>query len=305
MDSQTLAVSETDRRLYVGGSDVASIFGVSPWKSAFALYEEKIADEPPSWAIEPETEKRLRRGKRLEPWIMEMLEDEHGILVLRRNQRYTDAEYPFMSCEVDFEYTDDSSLCNGEIKTVSPFAAGEWGDEGTDEIPLYYCLQALWGLAITERPKTLIAGMIGADDLRVYFVNRDEELIVEMRRRVVEFWQEHVIKRVPPPPQDLQDTNKILARYGGFVSAGNEQVWHAVKRLKGIRAAEKRLKDAKEEYELSIKRHLVIAAESLGVPGKLDKAIINGPDGKKVCTVALQHRAGYTVGETDFIVVRT
>ena len=32
----------TDRTTYIGSSDVAAILGVSPWKSAFLLYQEKI-----------------------------------------------------------------------------------------------------------------------------------------------------------------------------------------------------------------------------------------------------------------------
>lgn len=294
-----------DRRGYLGGSDVASIFGVSPWKSAFDLWEEKTAPEfiPPQ--VEPEREKLYRRGKKLEPWVMELLEEERGITIMRRNQRYVDPEFEWMACEVDFEYMDNEGLCNGEVKTVSPFATSEWGAEGTDDFPIYYCLQSLWGLMITGRPKTMMAPLIGADDLRVYEVKRDEELIAEMRRRAIEFWNVNVIGRKAPDPQTQSDTLKILSKYGGFESQGSPEVWKAVKRLKGIRAAQKRLETAKDQQEMTIKKALVVEAEAMGVTDSPKKFIIHDESGKKLATLAMQHRSSYTVRETDFLVLRT
>lgn len=302
---EEVRLTPIDRRSFLGGTDIASLFEVSPWKTAYALWEEKTATEAPVEEIEPEREKRLRRGKKLEPWVLELLEEERGIFVQKRNQRYTDREHSFMSCEIDFEYMDDLGVCNGDIKTISPFAAGEWGQEGTDEIPLYYCLQFMWGLMITERPKTLVAAMIGADDMRVYEVRRDEDLIGEIRGRAVTFWRENIERGIPPPPENVRDTHKILAKYGGFVSPGNEQVWHSIRRLKGIKAAQSRLDKVKDQYEMDVKRFLVIEAEVAQIVDAPKKFQINGPDGKKMATLAMQHRSGYTVQPTDFLVLRT
>lgn len=57
-----------------------------------------------------------------------------------------------MRVEIDFEYMSDAGLSNGDVKTISPFAAAEWGEQETDEIPLYYCLQFDWGMMVTGRP---------------------------------------------------------------------------------------------------------------------------------------------------------
>jgi predicted phage-related endonuclease len=109
----------SDRRGFIGGSDVAAIFGLSPWQTPYDLWEQKTATEFVAPMIEPKREKMFRRGKRLEPWVVEMLEDERGIYVVRRNQIYYDAEFPWMRCEIDFEYMDDEhGICNGDIKTI-------------------------------------------------------------------------------------------------------------------------------------------------------------------------------------------
>src|SRR5262249_24409635 len=148
--------------------------------------------------------------------VIELLEEERGIFVQKRNQRYVDPECDFMTCEIDFEYMDDSGLCNGDVKTVSPFAAHEWGEEGTEQISLHYCLQFHWGLMITGRQKCLVGALIGADDLRVYEVTRDDQLISEIGQRASRFWTEHVLTGVPPASQTSSDAQKALAKYGGF-----------------------------------------------------------------------------------------
>jgi hypothetical protein len=157
---------------------------------------------------------------------------------------------------------------------------------------------------VTGRPKTLVGALIGADDLRVYEVSRDEEVIAEIRRRVCEFWNEHVLKGIPPPPQNANDTHKILSKYGGFVTPATPEICESVRRLRGIKAAEKRLKDAKEKYEFEIKGYLALQAEALGAKEQ-SKFVINGADGKKMVTFAKQERAGYTVEPNSFWVLRS
>lgn len=293
-----------DRRSTIGGSDVAAIFGVSPWKTAFDLYEEKTAAEFVQPTVEPQREKLFRRGKFLEPWVLKMLESERDIFIVKHNQRYEDPEYPWMSCEIDFEYQSDAGLCNGDVKTVSPFAAGDWGEEGTDDIPISYCLQFMFGLMVTGRPSCLVAVLIGADDLRVYEVKRDEELIAEIRRRVVQFWTDNVLAKVPPPPQTIGDTNKILFKHGGFVSPGDEVVWESVTKLREVKAQLKALESEKTEHELAIKRYLVVQAEAMQVVGSPKKFILNDSSGKALVTVGMQHRSAYSVPESDFLVMR-
>lgn len=294
-----------DRRGHLGGSDIAPIFGRSQWKSAYDLYEEKTAPEFIVPEVEPKREKLFKRGKRLEPWVIEMLEEEQGIFVQKRNQVHYDPEYPWMRAEIDFEYVDDSGMCNGDVKTVSPFAAAEWGAEGTDEIPLGYCLQFMWGMMITGNPKCLVAVLIGADDLRVYKVDRDEELITAMREKAIEFWTKHVIPKIPPPASTVSDIHKCLFKYGGFQVAWDEAIGESLRKLREIKASEKELKALKEEQELDIKRALLVKAEAAGLTDTPKKFVIQDMTGKRLASFSYEHRAGYAVKETDFWILRS
>lgn len=256
-----------NRQGFLGGSDTASIFGVSPWKTAYELWEEKTS----GWQQESSEarDKVLNRGKKLEPLVIEMLQEERDLWVCDRNVIHQDDEYPFLRCEVDFEYVIDEpgNIGNGDVKTVHPFAAKDWGEEGTDEFPIYYCLQFMHGLMVTGRKVCMVAALIGADDLRVYEVKRDEELIAEIRKREVSFWYDNIANRVPPPVQTSDDAAKMLSRFQGFSVEADEVTTRSLRIIKGIKAAEKKLEGKREELELSVKTTLVQAAVSKGIEG--------------------------------------
>ena len=247
MSAQIEEVLEMDRRTYIGGSDTAAILGVSPWKSKFALYQEKIGE----WQqeIKPEKERIFARGKRWEPIVIEMLIDEledrgHDVQVAGRNNRIKDSEHDFLAAEIDLELIVDGELINGEMKTVHPFASKDWGEQGTDEIPLYYTAQVLHGQMVTRRKKTVVAALIGADDLRVHFVDRDEEMIRIIRAREIEFWN-NVQNRIAPDPVTDDDICRLYRHDCGEILEADQELLDLVAQASNtksdLKAAETRL----------------------------------------------------------------
>lgn len=290
-----------DRRTFLGGSDIAALYEVSPWTTLYRLWEEKTAAEPTP--DDPSKQKIYNRGKKFEPLVMQMAEEERGIFIVRRNQRYDDAEFAFFSCEIDFEFMDDAGMCNGDVKTVSPFHNRGWGDVDTDEVPLHYCLQFLWGLMITGRPYTLVALLCGSDDLRFYVVKRDEELIADMRAKALHFWNHHVLGRIPPAAKTVADLTKAIARHKGFAIPATERALLAISRLRGIKAALTKLNSLEKQYQADIREQLLLAAETAGaIPS--DKYMILGTDGQPLVTLAEEHRSAYSVAATSFYTLR-
>lgn len=294
LTTRLIAPEKMNRKGFLGGSDIAAILGISPWKTAYELWKEKTTD----WheASTQERDKVLRRGKKLEPMVIEMLQEEHDVWVLERNQIHVDEEYPFLRAEIDFEYVMDSEVSkkdpsvtnvmvgNGDVKTVHPYAAGEWGAEGTDEFPAYYGAQFQFGLMVTRRIHTKVGALIGADDLRVYEVDRDEQIIAFIRKAAVDFWFNNVLAGVPPGIQSSEDASKVLSRFEGFAWAGNETVWNQLRDLKDLKAEQKRLEEKREGLEIAVKTALANAATDRGVPGDSQKFAILGPDGKPAVT---------------------
>lgn len=179
-----------DRRKFLGGSDIAAVLGISPYKTATDLWLDKT--KPP--VEDGRNRAAKRRGSRLEPYIVDMIREEHGLEIVARNQRYIDRDLPFMAAEIDAETQDE----NVEIKTVHPFKAKEWGELETDNLPLHYLAQVHHGLAVTRRQRCRVFALIG-DDLRPYVVERDDEMIEIIRARATEFWTKYVEPQVQPP----------------------------------------------------------------------------------------------------------
>jgi putative phage-type endonuclease len=185
-----------DRSQFVGSSDLPAILGVSPYRSRLDCYLDKVA---PETRADVETVP-LRRGRILEPYVAELIQAEVGLELAHRNRRFRDAVTPYFAAEIDAEYEDEAgALQNVEIKTVSPWLAAEWGEPGSDIVPVSYLVQIQWGLAVTGRQKCRLFALIGFDDLRSYTFERDEALITEMRRMAREFWQVYVRTQSPPP----------------------------------------------------------------------------------------------------------
>ena len=256
-----------DRSKYVGGSDIAAILGISPWKTPLQLWQDKTMPAMPE-NNDPERMKVLNRGKRLEPYILDMIRAEHGLTITAVNQRYIDASVPYFASEIDAE----AGPLNIEIKTVSPFKIKEWGDEGTDALPLHYVAQVQWGMGITKREQCDVFALIG-DDLRRYSVLADAELIAAMRDKAQAFWQQYVATLNPPPPAGESDLYALYPRDTGEAVAidGDDA---AVAALCDLRALKDEAKSISEK---------IAAAEGV-LKTKLADAAVATLGGQRVCS---------------------
>jgi len=297
VSAQALDV-QPDRRKFIGGSDVAAILGVSPWKTLVQLWADKTrapSDEP------ARPRKQLLRGKRWEAVVSEMLveslkQEGMDVEVVAANRRYVDAQHPMFACEIDFELRLNGAedVTNCELKTVHPFKAKEWGDQGTDEVPVWYTAQAMWGLGITGRDSCIVAALFGADELKPYLIERDDALIAAMRAKALAFWNNHVLTGIAPDPLTLTDVNMLFAKDGEAPALiADEDLTEKYLRL---RAIEHEIKARQAEYallEFDVKRIMrdcteVVVGDKVGFVWKnratswLDQSALKEHDPKLV-----------------------
>lgn len=194
------------RQLGIGGSDIGVIVGVNKYKTPIELWLEKTGQAKPQ--IE---NPKMHWGNVLEDVIAQEYARQTGLEVLdgvnlvdgiRRGN--TDRMVP-------------SARKILEIKTAGHFAASEWGEEGTDEIPDSYLVQVAWYLSLldpAEYDSADVPVLIGGQDYRVYSVRRNEELIGQLVEIGERWWRDHVVADIPPQPDGtLDDARARLALY--------------------------------------------------------------------------------------------
>jgi putative phage-type endonuclease len=246
-----IPTAQHDRRRYIGGSDIAGIMGLSPWSTPVDIYTKKTAEAPP---IERK-KKVFHRGQRWEAVVAEMLTLEleaqgRKVEIIASNHRYADPEHPMFAAEIDFEVRIDNEpdITSVELKTVHPFATNKWGDSNTDEMPIWYTAQCMWGLGVApgQRKRSILAALFGADELRTYDVYRDDETIAGMRNHALVFWNEFVLKKVAPPPVNLSDVAKLFPNDLRPVVIATPDIQEDYLRLAAIKA---QIKACEAEFE--------------------------------------------------------
>ena len=140
-----------NRNKFIGGSDVACILGLNPYKSNLELYREKIGlVAPPDLSGNAAVE----YGTKAEEHIRALFKLDYPNLTVEyvENNSWHNSKYPFAACSLDGWSTEKETGRKGilEIKTAnitSKAQAEKWKD---GKIPDNYYCQVLFYLAVTE-----------------------------------------------------------------------------------------------------------------------------------------------------------
>lgn len=265
MNQQT----QPDRSKFLGGSDAAAVMGLSPWATPVELWEQKTGRKQKP-APDDAAKRRFDRGHRLEPFIRDMATDKlqaQGLQVelIASNERYTDPEHPFLSCEIDFELRLTGSIeiggnvhefrgehINCDAKSVTGFARKKWGEVDTEDVPIEYAAQFMHGLMITGRRYCLVAALRSFDDVDVFWTVRDDETIAGMRPRLVSFWLDHVLRDVPPDPMVFDDIKALFPIDNGDPIEATQEVAMKVGRMLDVKEQIKRLEEQEDQLKFEI-----------------------------------------------------
>jgi putative phage-type endonuclease len=131
-----------DRSKYIGGSDIGAILGLSRFKSPLEVWQEKTGKETKKIDSLP-----LRFGSFAEKFVASEYSRSTGFELLHDESAFIHPDHPMFSAHLD-----RLVMGNGigsaptkilECKTASPFASSDWGEVGSDEVPLPYLCQVV------------------------------------------------------------------------------------------------------------------------------------------------------------------
>jgi putative phage-type endonuclease len=210
------------RTKYLGGSDIGAILGFSKYRTALDVWLEKT-----SRVVNEVDNLPVRFGTFAESFVASEYATQTGFSLVHSETGVVHPQYPYMVGHIDryiFESSDDidqelfhpDGTCAAahllECKTASPFNQSDWGELGTDEVPMSYLVQCLWYLAITNLERCDVAVLFGNSDFRIYEVYRDKELEELIISKAAAFWNDFVQLDTPPPAQCEADYQQLFKK---------------------------------------------------------------------------------------------
>lgn len=183
------------RKMGIGGSDAAAACGVSPWKTARDLYEEKLEntqdkESEDNWVA-------LEIGKRLEELVVQIFMKQTGLKPYAVRKMFRHPLYPFMLADVDYFVEIGGDVYVVECKTSFSFKMNDWEN---GNIPRHYELQGRHYMSVTNTKGVIFLCLYGnsEDTFLMRKVERDFTQEEELIEQETYFWNEFVLKRNPP-----------------------------------------------------------------------------------------------------------
>ena len=180
------------RRTRINGSEIAAVMGISPFDSPFSLWHRKAG-----LISDTETTDVMYWGTQLEPVIRAEWNKRHPDLAVAETGQWAHRDR-------DWQGGSPDGLGDGrlwEAKTARN--SDDWGDEGTDEVPVYYRAQTLWYLDVFGFEVCDLSVLIAGSEYREYQIRYDPAEAEVMRDAARAFLD--TLERDIRPPLDGHD----------------------------------------------------------------------------------------------------
>lgn len=207
------AEQRAKRRLSIGGSDIGTIAGVNPHKTAFQLYLQKIGEDEDE--DRPETDPQLF-GNIFEEPTAQVYAAKHNAVLDTFSETLVHPDYDFLTANPDRIWLDQQRLL--EIKTTGAGGLEFWRNPEAPQtlrVPQHVTLQTNWYLAFLG---WLDSDVVLLNFAETYQIERYQEFPVEFDQELfdlsvqlaVNFWHNHVLARVPPESEDAEEVAEYL-----------------------------------------------------------------------------------------------
>lgn len=189
------------RALGIGGSDIGALLGVNKWKSAIDVYVDKTQGNK-------SIDNRFTHfGHKLEKVVFEEFAERHPELKCY-TVPYT-IKRGVCVANVDGMIYDPARDRYGvlELKTTSEYNKSEWEGE---TVPQSYYAQVQHYLFVTGLSYAYIACLIGGNDYREFYIERNLDDAELIKNTAADFWNNHVMKSIPPMLDGSDSYSKYL-----------------------------------------------------------------------------------------------
>ena len=240
------------RTFDITSTDVAALFGLSPYTTKFELWHRKQRSE----IVEFTENKRMKWGTALQDTIAAQIAKDKG-WEIRRMTEYIRDEDIRAGASFDFAIGEDGLL---EIKNVDGrIYRDNWveDDNGNIQAPPHIEIQVQHQLLVSGRQYAYIGALVGGNDEKLIYRKRDEVVIAAIRKEVDLFWKS-IDSNTPPEPNFVDDAAFISKLYGYAEPnkvldvRGGEEFEKIMLLYKKYSEEEKQAKEAKDAVKAEI-----------------------------------------------------
>lgn len=272
------------RKLGIGGSDVAAILGLSPWKTQVDLWMEKTGR-----SVGQEETLPMRFGSFAEEFVAAEYQKDTGRRLVRFNQQMKHPVAPLIGNVDRLVIPEGSKVAahQGKIrtdrgwegKTANVFAmqSGEWGESGTDEVPPYYLVQVQTYQELSLCPLWDLSVLFGNQECRHYTIERDKELGEFIAAKANEWWCEYILQDKAPEPVCEEDIKTLFPRSADKSIEATQDVADCVLESQRISAQiselEKTLKGDKKNNLVGIQEKIKLFMKDASILNWMGKPI--------------------------------
>jgi len=197
----------TARLTGIGSSDAAAVVGLGRDRGCYSVWAEKTSPLRKS----DQFDELIYWGHALEDAIAErFMRDADTKAKLINPGEYTiyrRTDKPWHCCTPD-RVLERGLMCSVplEIKTAHYDQARIWGKE----VPWNYVVQCQWQIHVMDADCGYIAVLCNGRDFAWHPVERNEEIIRRLVKKVDQFWNNHVVPKVAPPVDATKSASQWL-----------------------------------------------------------------------------------------------
>lgn len=225
-----------ERKGAITATSVAAIMGLSPWQTALDVYLDKISEE-----IDDTDNENMARGRRAERYVLETYIENTGYTLEVNLPTLTHPKYSFMKGNIDARVKGQNIIVEAKSSKST-----SW-----NELPIYYKTQVAFYAMISNAERVDIPVLFSGWEYGCFSYYRDPEFEKEIEEAVCNFWNNHVIPRIPPPAQNLEDMVKLypVQEQGKIIVNDNKNiniiVFFILRTQEDIKALEQEIEESK------------------------------------------------------------
>jgi putative phage-type endonuclease len=207
------------RAEHIGGSEIASILGLSSFKSAYTLWHEKaglITPEP----VSPDMARKQAYGHHMEPFVTQLFLDQMPEWAAEETGTWRNVERAWQGCNPDRIL----NHLHGGGPSLLQIKTGNFEADWEDGVPPGYLAQVKWEMDTFGFTRGYLAAYFNVGGgFRVYEIDLDPFEANWMREQALKF-AESLTGGEPPEIDGSTGTLRTVARLNPSIDKGREVI---------------------------------------------------------------------------------